>query len=148
VAIIGIIVMILPQLLKNVTRFTRLSTARIETQRAARDCLSRINQSLRQAVATSVVIGQESGQPPCSSVTFTTVDGRTLKYYQSNKDLNFSNGSSTSTVAADCMRYIAFTYPRTDDSTILSVSITVEKNTFDRGTKALQMAIEKVRVMN
>jgi hypothetical protein len=46
------------------------------------------------------------------------------------------------------LRYIAFTYARTDDPSILSVSITTEKETYESGTKALQMAIEKVRVMN
>ena len=33
-------------------------------------------------------------------------------------------------------------------STILSISITFEKATYEGGTKALQMAVEKVRIMN
>ena len=146
-AILGIIAMTVPQLIKNVTRVTRLNTARIETQRIARDALSRINQSLRQAKATSIVITQETNQPPCSSITFQTSDGRTLKYFQSDKNLDFVQNSSTSTLATG-IRYIAFTYPRTDDATILSVSITTEKDTYEGGSKALQMAIEKVRIMN
>lgn len=147
VAILGIIVMTVPQMITNVTKFARLSTARIETQRVARDALGRLNQDLRQATATSIEISQETGQPPCSSITFATSDGRTLKYYQSNKNLMFVRGTSTATVAQG-LRYIAFTYPRTDDATIISVSITTEKETYEGGTKALQMAIEKVRIMN
>lgn len=147
VAILGIIMMTAPTLLLNITRFMRLSNARIETQRAARDALSRINQSLRQATADSVIITQETNQPPSSSISFSTIDGRSLKYFQSGKYLSFHNGTSTTTIV-DGLRYIVFSYPRSDDSTILSVSVTFEKDTYQGGTKALQMAIEKVRIMN
>jgi uncharacterized protein (TIGR02599 family) len=147
VAILGIIAMVVPRMITNVIKFTRLSTARIETQRMARDALSRINQSIRQGIASTVIISQETGQPPLSSITFSTSDGRTVKYYQSNNKLNFVNGTSTSTLSQDLL-CIAFTYPRTDDTSILSVSITTQKDTYENGTKALQMAIEKVRIMN
>jgi hypothetical protein len=113
----------------------------------ARDALSRINQSIRQGIASTVIISQETGQPPLSSITFSTSDGRTVKYYQFNNKLNFVNGTSTSTLSQDLL-CIAFTYPRTDDTSILSVSITTQKDTYENGTKALQMAIEKVRIMN
>jgi prepilin-type N-terminal cleavage/methylation domain-containing protein len=147
VAILGIVFTVAPKLLINITRFFRLSNARIETQRAARDALGQINQTLRQATATSVVITQETSQPPASSIAFSTIDGRWLKYYQSGKDLEFVNNTSTRALASG-LRYIAFSHPRSDDSTILSVSVTFEKDTYQGGTKALQMAIEKVRVMN
>ncbi len=147
VAIVGIIAMMVPTILTNVTQFFRLSSARLETQRAARDTLSQINQALRQAQASTIVISQETGQPPISSISFTTIDGRSLKYYQNNKSLNYVVSGSTKTLS-DGLRYIAFSYPRTDDSNILSVSVTFEKDTYHGGTKALQMAIEKVRIMN
>jgi type II secretory pathway component PulJ len=147
VAILGIVFALGPAILTNVTRFSRLSRARLETQRNARDALNQINQSLRQADASSVIISNESSQSPFSSIMFSTIDGRSMKFYQQNDKLNFVNNGSTNTVA-DGLRYIAFTYPRTDNSTIISVSVTFERDTYQGGTKALQMAIEKVRIMN
>jgi prepilin-type N-terminal cleavage/methylation domain-containing protein len=147
VAILGVIFSIAPSVLTSITRFSRLSSARLDTQKSARDTMNQINQSLRQASAATIIVSQETGQPPYSSLTFTTVDGRPLKFYQSGRDLNFVQRGSTVTVA-DGLRYIAFTYPRTDNSKIISVSVTYEKDTYQGGAKALQMAIEKVRVMN
>ena len=147
VAILGIVFSIGPALLTNVTRFSRLSSARIETQRNARDALNLINQALRQASASSIVVSNEPSQAPFSSISFTTADGRWLKFYQSGTSLSFVQNTSTNTIA-DGLRYIAFSYPRTDDSDIVSVSVTFQKDTYQGGSKALQMAIEKVRIMN
>ncbi len=146
-AIMGIVFVLGPRILTNITRFVQLNRARIETQRAARDTLNLVNQALRQATASTIIITNETSQPPCSAITFTTIDGRSLKFYQSGKVLSFVQNTATSTVVGG-LRYIAFTYPRTDDDNILSVSVTFEQDTYQGGTKALQMAIEKVRVMN
>jgi prepilin-type N-terminal cleavage/methylation domain-containing protein len=147
VAILGIVFSLGPSILTNITRFSRLSRARIETQRNARDTLNQINQALRQASAATVVVSQEGTESPFSAISFNTVDGRFMKFYQSGNHLNFVHNTGTSTIA-DGLRYIAFTYPRTDNSYIISVSVTFEKETYQGGTKALQMAIEKVRIMN
>jgi len=147
ISILGVVFALGPSILTNITRFSRLSRARLETQRNARDGLNQINQSLRQAEASSIVISNETSQSPFSSITFNTVDGRTIKFFQKGDDLNFVQNGSTVAVA-DGLRYIAFSYPRTDNSKIVSVSVTFEKDTYQGGTKALQMAIEKVRIMN
>jgi prepilin-type N-terminal cleavage/methylation domain-containing protein len=147
VAILSIVFSLGPALLTNVTRFTRLSSARVETQRNARDALNQINQALRQASASTIVITNETAQSPFSAINFTTIDGRALKFYQEGDGLRFVQNGSTVAVA-DGLRYIAFSYPRTDNSKIVSVSVTFEKATYQGGTKALQMAIEKVRIMN
>ena len=147
VAILGIVFGIGPTIMRNMTRFSRMNTARLETQRSARESLSQINKALRQASAESIVISQESGEPPYSSLSFTTVDGRAIHFYQEGTDLEFSVDGATRTLT-DNLRYISFAPPRTDDSNIISVSVTFEKSTYEGGTKALQMAIEKVRVMN
>lgn len=147
IAILGIVFMVVPKLLINMTRFTKINEARLETQRNAREALTQINKLLRQAKASTITISQESGQPPLSSIVFETIDNRDVKYYQEGRDLKFVTSGSTRTVS-EGLRYIAFTMPRTDDAKILSVSLTFEKGTFEGGTKALQMAIEKVRVMN
>jgi prepilin-type N-terminal cleavage/methylation domain-containing protein len=147
VAVMSVVFLLGPALLTNITKFVRLNKARIETQRSARDSLNTVNQTLRQASAATITISNETGQPPFSSITFSTVDGRNLKMYQSGKSLNFVQNNSTTTIASG-LRYVAFSYPRTDNSYILSVSVTYEQDTYQGGTKALQMAIEKVRVMN
>src|SRR4051812_33412942 len=87
VAIMGVMFTVVPPILTNITRFSRLSRARLETQRNARGALNLINQSLRQASAASVYVSQESGQPAYSSIRFTTSDSRSLKFYQRGKTL-------------------------------------------------------------
>ena len=147
VTILSIIAMMGSQLIKNIVRFSRLNTARVETQRGARDSLALINRNLRQAFSTTTVITQELNQPPYSSLAFKSVDGRWIRFYQQDKKLLYVNNTTTSTLS-DNLRYIAFAYPRTDDFGIMSVSVTFEKDTYEGGAKALQMAIEKVRLMN
>jgi len=147
VAILGIIFTVVPKILLNIHRFSSMNKARLETQKYARETLSQVNKSLRQAHATSIVISKENNQPPCSSLSFQTVDDRHMKYYQSGTDLKFATAGGTRTIAEN-LKYIAFTLPRSDDDNIISVSVTFEKNTYEGGSKALQMAIEKVRIMN
>ena len=147
VAILGVVFAVAPRIIMSATQFYRLNTARVETQRAARDTLSQVNRSLRQALTSSITISQVTGQPPCSLISFTTVDGRLLKFFQQNNELMYLVNTSTNVLAQN-LRYIAFTHPRTDDPDIVSVSVTFEKATYQGGTKALQMAIEKVRIMN
>ena len=152
VAILGVIVSAAPRLLNGIYRFSRLSTARLEIQKNARGALSNINRGLRQAQASSISISQLNGMPPHSKITFNRYkpDGtlETLSYYQSGKKLYMSSSGSAGKAIADDLRYVAFTYPKSDDEYIISVSITFERATYEGGTKALQMAVEKVRIMN
>lgn len=152
VAILGVIVTAAPQLFTGIYRFTRLTTARAEIQKNARISLSNINRGLRQAIATSVVVDEVSGQPPHSRITFTRYkpDGSTesICYYQEGKKLYLSVEGAAGKLVAEDLRYIAFTYPKTDDDSIISISLTFERATYEGGTKALQMAVEKVRIMN
>ncbi|MEA3307695.1 MAG: prepilin-type N-terminal cleavage/methylation domain-containing protein [Elusimicrobiota bacterium] len=152
VAIMGVILLASPKIFKNAFRFVRLSFARAEIQKNARGSLSNINRELRQAVASSVVVDQVTGQPPHSRITFTRYrpDGTTrqVSYYQDGKKLYLSTDGSAGKMIADQLKYIVFSYPKTDDDSIVSVSLTFEKATYERATKALQMAVEKVRIMN
>lgn len=147
-AILGVIATILPTLFIQVTRFIRLSEARAEIQRDVRQALEQINRNLRESSAATLVIDKVSGQPPCSRIAFTGVDGKTYKFYQSGKTLFMEAQGQGAKALTKSLRYIAFTYPRTDDNRILSVSITTEKATYAGATKALQLSIEKVRIMN
>ncbi|MBI4669032.1 MAG: hypothetical protein HY747_07575 [Elusimicrobia bacterium] len=47
------------------------------------------------------------------------------------------------------LRYLAFTFPKSDDLGILSVAMTLEKVIYLKdSTMALHMASEKIRIMN
>jgi len=152
VAILGVIVSAAPRLFTGIYRFTRMITAKAEIQKNSRASLSNINRGLRQAQASSIVIDQLSGMPPHSRITFTRYkpDGTTevVSYYQSGKKLYMSTGGAAGKKVADDLRYIAFTYPKSDDGYIISISVTFERATYEGAAKALQMAVEKVRVMN
>ncbi len=129
------------------TRNTLVNQAKIDTQREARTALDIINRSMRQAKASTITVDAETGQPPYSSVTFTAVDDSAWKFYQSGKSLYSVKNGSTSTLCEN-LRYIAFTYSRTDQSNIISVSITTEEQTYQSETKVLQLSVEQVRIMN
>ena len=145
-AILGAIVMIGPRLFINLTRFYQLHNAKVEIQRDARASLDILNRFLRQAQSYTVVVDQASGQPPYSRISFRTVSGQSLSFYQSGRSL-FQVAQSTTTISKN-VRYIAFTYPRSDDPSILSVALTMEKATYEGRNKVLELSIEKVRIMN
>lgn len=147
VAILGVLGQVGPDLYRQVRRFLFLSDTKIEIQREARTAMASMTEDIRQAQSDTINITQMSGQPYYSRITFTTVDGRNIRYYQSNKDLEFSIGTTTRTISSN-LRYLAFAFPKSDDMGILSVALTLEKNTYEGRTKALHMASEKVRVMN
>lgn len=153
IGIIGFMIALGPRLITGAVQFAQLQQARMEIQRDARAALAVINRELRQASAASVVIDQVSGLPPHSRITFTRYkpDGTTttVSYYQQGKKLYVRFGTATAGIPIfSNLTYIAFTYPKTDDATILSVTLTFEKAVSAIQTKALQMAVEKVRLMN
>ncbi|MFC1521398.1 PilW family protein [Elusimicrobiota bacterium] len=148
VAVIGIISGMASAYLIQTVRFYRLNKAKIEIQRDARTYLSLINRYLRQAQANSIVISNEANQPPHSKLSFTTIGGTAYTFYQEGQELNMTIGTMAPKTVSENLRYVAFTLPRTDDFTIVSISMTFEKTTYQGASKALQLSIEKVRVMN
>ncbi|MEK7745066.1 MAG: prepilin-type N-terminal cleavage/methylation domain-containing protein [Elusimicrobiota bacterium] len=149
VAIMGILTTMAPNIMIQMTRFFRQNRARVEIQRDARTALDIINRNLRQAQASTVTVSQQSGQPPYSRVDFTKYSGTTtakLAFYQSGTELVMVS-VGTRTISKN-LRYLSFTYPRTDDDNIVSVSITMETGSYEGKTKALQLSVEKVRIMN
>lgn len=151
VAILGILGSVAAPLLRNMTNFWRQTSARSDIQRDVRKSLDLINRFLRQARQGTVQIDQLSGQPPYSRITFQTIQTQNLVFWQEGNELKMtlSSGTATSTsVLSDKVGYIAFTYPRTDDISIVSVAITMQASTYLGAKKALQLSIEKVRVMN
>jgi len=153
IAIMGTITLAAPGIFNKIYQFTKLSMARIEIQKNARGSLSNLNRDIRQAMADSIVIDSLSGQPPHSRITFTKYNSsggtETVSYYQKGNYLYLASGGATEgKLLVGNLRYLAFTYPGTKDDTIISISVTFEKATYQGGTKALQMAVEKVRIMN
>lgn len=147
VAIVGILFTIGPQIFIQMNRFFKSNSVKIELQKEARTSLSIINRNLRQASASSIVIDNVSGQPFCSRIAFTKHDGTTFTFYQQNKKLIMSTSNTTKTLTEN-IRYLAFVPPRSEDLSIVSVSMTLEKDIHEARTKALHMASEKVMVMN
>ncbi|HVE12279.1 MAG TPA: prepilin-type N-terminal cleavage/methylation domain-containing protein [Elusimicrobiota bacterium] len=147
VAILGILASVGPTLLTKTQDFFLLSTARTEIERDARASLEVMNRLLRQAVASSVTIDTPANQGPNSRVQFTHMDGRNISFYQSGTNLMQKVGSNTTTISKN-LAYIAFSYPRTDDTSIISVSITMSKNIQLGRRKVLELTVQKVRIMN
>lgn len=152
IAIVGVVMAVGPNLLLNMVKFFRLQIARAEVQRDARAALDLINRNLRQATSTTVAVKNRPNQPPYSWLTFEISKGTGAAlgwygFYQEGSKLQFNNRGSTTTISEN-LRYLAFTYPRSDNAGIVSISMTFEKATYAGYTKALQLSIEKVRIMN
>lgn len=147
VAIMGIVSSTGPLLLTQLQNFYLMTTARNEIERDARASLDTINRYLRQARDSTIVIDTPSGQGPYSRIRFTHIDGRSMEFRQSGANLMQVIGNNTSTISRNVV-YIAFTFPRTDDPTIVSVSMTMGKSIQLGRRKVLELTIQKVRVMN
>lgn len=147
VAVLGILFGIGPTLLVNLNNFFLMTTARNEIQRDARQSLDLINRFLRQAKYRTVRIDTPGGGGVYSRIFFEMADGRTIQFYQSGNKLIQQMGSNATTISSN-LAYIAFTFPRTDDPTIVSVSITMNKSIQLGRRKVLELTIQKVRVMN
>lgn len=147
VAIIGILSTVVPTMLIQMQNFFLMTSARYEIQRDARTTLDTVNRYLRQAVASTVVMDTPVGQGPFSRIRFRHVDGRYMEFRQSGSRLIQVIDNATSLVSTNLI-YIAFTYPHTDDTSIISVSITMGKSIQLGRRKVLELTIQKVRVMN
>ncbi|MDO8734531.1 MAG: hypothetical protein Q7K21_05185 [Elusimicrobiota bacterium] len=123
-----------------------LSSAKAEIQRDGRTCVAAVDKHLRQGAASSIVIDRyDSNQPPYSRLSFTK-DGQPFIYYQNGQSF-YEVINSTRTLAKS-VRAVQFIYPDTSDDSIIAMSITFEKKTYSSQTKALQLSVAKVRIMN
>jgi prepilin-type N-terminal cleavage/methylation domain-containing protein len=153
VAILGIIASVGPPLMIGLQNFFLMTSARYETQRDARACLDTINRFLRESYSSSIVIDTPAGQGIYSHITFSLVDGRQMQFKQSGRQLiqMVTNAAGTQTVTTTLTKnliYIAFTFPETDNLTIVSVAITMGKTIQLGRQKVLELTVQNVRVMN
>ena len=147
VAIIGTVASVGSTLLINLQNFILMTTARNEIERDARASLDTINRFLRQAVDGTIIVDTPSGQGPYSRIRFNHVDGRSMDFHQNGSNLIQIINNDTTIISRN-LAYIAFTFPRTDDPTIVSVSITMGKAIQLGRRKVLELTIQKVRIMN
>ncbi|HAM35285.1 MAG TPA: hypothetical protein DEB40_11530 [Elusimicrobia bacterium] len=148
VAILGALSSVGPILLLNLNNFYLTTTARSEVQRDARVALDNINRFLRQGVASSITIDTPaSNGGPYSRIRFLHVDNRAIQFYQNGNRLIRSINGNESTISGNLL-YVAFSYPRSDDPSIVSVSMTMGKNVQLGQRKVLELTIQKVRIMN
>jgi len=147
VAIVGILATVSAPLLVQMTNFFRQTSARNTIQRDVRASLDMIDRFTRQAYSGTVTIDQVSGQPPFSRLSFTNLNGQPVSFYQVDNKLKMTVGTDTSILSSN-IAYIAFSYPRTDDISLISVAVTAQAATYLGGRKALQLSIQKVRIMN
>lgn len=147
VAIVGILASVGPLLLSNLQNFYLMTTARNDIQRDARATLDIVNRNLRQAQYRTIVIDTPTSQGAYSRIRFKHIDGRYMEFRQSGANLVMVSSATNSTITKNLV-YIAFTYPRTDDPTIISVSMTMGKSIQLGRRKVLELTIQKIRVMN
>ncbi|MBI5882444.1 MAG: prepilin-type N-terminal cleavage/methylation domain-containing protein [Elusimicrobia bacterium] len=151
VGIVCILASVAAPIMLQMTNFWRLTTARNEIERDVRICLETVNRYLRQAKASSVTIDQYSvTDPPYSRISFTPEKGGTVTFYQSGQNLKMILSSATvvTTTLSNRLAYLSFSYPATYDPSIISVAVTMHAPTYLQRRKALQLSIQKVRIMN
>ena len=148
VIILGIISSIGAGVLLQANRYFLMTRTRIDLQKEARAALYVMTREIRQAKSATIVIDRLSTtQPFYSRITFTTIDGVTMSFQQSGNQIQQVVHGGTRALSKN-LNYLAFTFPRTDDMTILSVAVTLQEAIYQGQTKALHMASENVQVMN
>lgn len=153
IGIISVVFGIAAPILTQANRQFILNRTRVELQQEARSVMYVVTRNLRQAQAASITIDRYSAvQPFYSRITFTKQAATagvssTLVFHQEGTYLYQVIGGGKKPLSKN-LKYLAFTFPRSDDMGIISVSLTLEKKIFEGRTKALHMASEKVRIMN
>jgi prepilin-type N-terminal cleavage/methylation domain-containing protein len=148
VAILGILSTVGANLLLQANRYFIFTRTRLDLQRESRAAMYVMTRELRQAQSNTIVMDRLStSQPFYSRITFTKVQGTTMTFEQSGNQLIQLVGVKKSILSKN-LQYLAFTFPRSDDLTIVSVSMTLSEAIYQGQRKALHMASEKVQVMN
>ncbi|HAT72597.1 MAG TPA: hypothetical protein DCS63_07260 [Elusimicrobia bacterium] len=148
VGIISALFAVAAPILLQVNRQFIMNRTRVELQQEARAVMYVVTRNLRQATAASITLSRaDTSQPFYSKITFTKEQGTVMTFQQEGTILYQAMGTGKRPLSRN-LKYLAFTFPRSDDMGIISVSLTMEKNIFEGRKKALHMASEKVRIMN
>lgn len=146
VAILGLVTALTPRLLTTTQQFFSQVFARADVQRDLRVSVDQMKHAIRQASAASISVAQDSGELPLSKITFSMPDGTPVTFELKSRRLLRTVGARTAVLARN-VEFLAFTFPQTDDNTVLSIAMTVKKKTYT-GSTALHASVANVRVMN
>ena len=147
VAMIGAVVALSAPLMVRLSNFWRQSQARSDIQADVRIAMDLMNRLLRQGQAATITIDNVPGQPPYSRLSFTDSSGRSISFYQMGNTLTVSINGANDVVTRN-LEFVSFGFPDTSDTSIMSIAMTTQKSTYLGGALALQLSIEKVRVMD
>ena len=147
VAIMSVVTALVSPLLTNMTSFWRLTQARTLIQRDARVSMDLMNRAIRQAQSSTIVLSNYPNQPPYSEISFTDVKGNFVSFYQEGNYL-YEKFNTTVSMMTKNLEFVSFTFPDSSDPGILSVAMTTQKSTYLGRSKALELSIAEVRVMN
>ena len=148
VSIMSAVFVIAAPLLNQANRQFILNRTRLELQQEARAVIYVITRNLRQAQSGTITLGRaNANQLFYSKITFTKQQGATLVFQQEGVCL-YQVINNVKRPLTKNLKYLAFTFTRSDDMGIISVSLTLEKKIFEGRSKALHMASEKVQIMN
>jgi prepilin-type N-terminal cleavage/methylation domain-containing protein len=150
VTILGVIVLVGPQLFTQTTKFFILGKTKLALQEEARASMYLMTREIRQAQSSTIIIDQAAGQPYYSRIRFTKQTsgvGTNVTIAQNGTNITLTEGNNVSILTKE-LTYLAFSFPESDDMTILSVSMTLQQQIYGGSFKALHMASEQVQVMN
>jgi len=150
VAIIGVLAVIGPQIFTQTTKFFILGKTKFALQHEARAAMYLMTREIRQAQSNTIIIDEVSGQPYYSRIRFTkqtSGTGTSVTIEQNGTSLILIEGN-TKTILNTDLTYLAFSFPESDDMTMLSVSMTLQEEIYGGALKALHMASEQVQVMD
>jgi len=147
VAVIGIVAMAAPQVITQMTKVFILGRTKLQLQGEARAAMYLVTRELRQAESNTIIIDQAANQPYYSRIRFAKIQGTNVTINQSGNTLQLTIGNDVSTLSKN-LAFLSFTFPQSDDMTIVSVALTLQQAIYNGSYKALHMASERVRVMN
>jgi len=153
ITIVGIIGLGVGTLFTKGMQLWQMNKAKAEIERDVRTALDLIIQNIRQAEDSTIVIDRyDANQPPYSRITFTSVKGGTISYYQKGTEL-FQNTAAGDYRLMENLRNVTFTYEDTElpdegEVSVINCSVCAETHVWAARTKVFQLNAEKIRVMN
>ncbi len=148
VTMFGILTLSVSSMFSHIWQFYRLTWAQKELQEETRVIMELITKNLRNGISDSIVIDRyDDTQPYYSRVSFYTINGHRVSYYQIDRKL-YQKIDGNLKILSKNITYFAITLPKSYEQNIVSVALTLEKNVYELKKKALHMASEKVMIMN
>lgn len=147
-AILALLLSLGSSLFARINTFMRLSIGKIETQRDVRNSMALITREMRRALASKITLTRsDATHPPYSKISFQNYLGETVSIWQSGRSLYLTKNAST-TLLSKNVRSVLFYFPSTDDMSLLSFLLTIEKSDGTGRIQSLQMGGETVRILN